>query len=154
MERFLHFDRDNFTATKLDKLEQGLRTTSLPLEEVVPFPTVPMLHVLAFRPEFEPPWPTRSHMTPIILNRLERPQIEALITHLSGGKALPDDVRQHIVTKTDGVPLYVEELTKMLPESDLLREEADAYVLTGPLLTVAIPDTLHSMIKFFCLDRF
>ena len=53
-------------------------------------PTVPMLHVLTFRPEFVPPWPMRSHMTPITLNRLERPQVEALITHLAGGKALPD----------------------------------------------------------------
>jgi predicted ATPase len=56
---------------------------------------------------------------------------------------LPSEVVEHIVTKTDGVPLYVEELTKMLLESDLLREEAEQYVLTGPLSTVAIPDTLQ-----------
>ncbi|MCZ6874848.1 MAG: AAA family ATPase, partial [bacterium] len=106
-------------------------------------PTVQMLHVLTFRPEFDQRWPTRSHMTPITLNRLERPQVEALITHLAGRKTLPQEVVEHITGKTDGVPLYVEELTKMLLESDLLREEADAYVLTGPLLTVAIPDTLQ-----------
>jgi predicted ATPase/class 3 adenylate cyclase len=106
-------------------------------------PTVPMLHVLTYRPEFEPPWPTRSHMTPITLNRLERPQVEALITHLAGGKTLPAEVVEHIVAKTDGVPLYVEELAKMLLESDLLREEAEQYMLTGPLLSVAIPDTLQ-----------
>ncbi|MEE8291639.1 MAG: adenylate cyclase, partial [Candidatus Tectomicrobia bacterium] len=62
---------------------------------------------------------------------------------LAGGKTLPDEVVQHIVAKTDGVPLYVEELTKMLLDSDLLREEANHYELTGPLLTVAIPDTLQ-----------
>jgi predicted ATPase/class 3 adenylate cyclase len=106
-------------------------------------PTVPMLHVLTYRPEFELPWPTRSHMTPITLNRLERPQVEALITRLTRGKALPVEVVEHIVTKTDGVPLYVEELTKMLLESDLLRVETDQYVLTGPLLSVAIPNTLQ-----------
>jgi class 3 adenylate cyclase/predicted ATPase len=106
-------------------------------------PTVPMLHMLTFRPEFELPWPTRSHMTPITLNRLERSQVEALITHLARGKALPSEVIEHIVAKTDGVPLYVEELTKMLLESDLLREQEDQYTLTGPLLTVAIPDTLQ-----------
>jgi predicted ATPase len=106
-------------------------------------PTVPMLHVLAYRPEFEPPWPTRSHMTPITLNRLERPQVKALITHLAGDKTLPDDVVEHIVAKTDGVPLYVEELTKMLLKSDLIREETEQYVLTGPLVGVAIPDTLQ-----------
>ena len=106
-------------------------------------PTVPMLHVLTYRPEFSPPWPQRSHMTPLVLNRLERPQVEALITQRAGGKTLPAEVVQHIVAKTDGVPLYVEELTKMLLASPLLREEADQYVLTGPLRTVAIPDTLQ-----------
>ena len=106
-------------------------------------PTVPMLHVLTSRPEFSPPWPPRSHLTPLVLNRLERPQVEALITQRAGGKTLPAEVVQHIVAKTDGVPLYVEELTKMLLASPLLREEADQYVLTGPLRTVAIPDTLQ-----------
>ena len=106
-------------------------------------PTVPMLHMLTYRPEFSPPWPTRSHMTPITLNRLERPQVEAMIAHLAGGKALPDEVVAHIVARTDGVPLYVEELTKMFLASDLLQAEAEAYVLTGPLATVAIPDTLQ-----------
>jgi predicted ATPase len=106
-------------------------------------PTAPMLHVLTFRPEFAPPWPTRSHMTPITLHRLERPQVEALLMHLTGGKALPTEVVEHLVAKTDGVPLYVEELTKMVLASDLLQEEADQYVLTGPLPTVAIPDTLQ-----------
>jgi class 3 adenylate cyclase/predicted ATPase len=106
-------------------------------------PTLPMLHVLTYRPVFNPPWPPRSHITPLVLNRLERPQVEALITQRPGGKALPAEVVQHIVAKTDGVPLYVEELTKMLLASPLLREEADQYVLTGPLRTVAIPDTLQ-----------
>ena len=106
-------------------------------------PTAAMLHVLTFRPEFSPPWPTRSHLTPITLNRLERPQVEALIAHLAGGKALPTEVVAHIVAKTDGVPLYVEELTKMLLASDLLRADAEHYVLTGPLSTMAIPETLQ-----------
>src|SRR5262249_28259960 len=106
-------------------------------------PTVPMLHVLTYRPEFSPPWAPRAHITPLTLNRLERPQVEALITQRAGGKPLPAEVVQYIVDKTDGVPLYVEELTKMLLASPLLREEPDQYVLTGPLHTVAIPDTLQ-----------
>jgi predicted ATPase len=106
-------------------------------------PTVPMLHVLTYRPEFRPPWPQRSHITPLVLNRLEGPQVEALITQRARGKTLPAEVVQHIVAKTDGVPLYVEEPTKMLLASPLLREEADQYVLTGPLRTVAIPETLQ-----------
>jgi predicted ATPase len=106
-------------------------------------PTVSMLHVLTSRPQFSPPWPPRSHITPLVLNRLERPHVEALIRQRAGGKTLPAEVVHHIVAKTDGVPLYVEELTKMLLTSALLREEVDQYVLTGPLRTVAIPDTLQ-----------
>jgi class 3 adenylate cyclase/tetratricopeptide (TPR) repeat protein len=106
-------------------------------------PTAPLLLVLTFRPEFVPPWPARSHMTPITLNRLERPHIEALVTRLAGGKALPAQVLEHIVSKTDGVPLYVEELTKTVLTSDILREEADCYALTGSLSGLTIPATLH-----------
>jgi class 3 adenylate cyclase/predicted ATPase len=106
-------------------------------------PTVPMLHVLAFRPDFVPPWPPRSHITPLTLNRLDRPQVEALVRHLTGGKALPAEVVQHLITRTDGVPLFIEELTKMLLESGLLREDGDRYVLMGPLASVPIPATLH-----------
>src|SRR5262249_48042421 len=101
------------------------------------------LHVARSRAEFTPPWPQRSNITPLVLNRLERPQVEALIAQRAGGKILPAEVVQYIVAKTDGVPLYVEELTKMLLASPLLREEPDQYVLTGPLHTVAIPDTLQ-----------
>jgi class 3 adenylate cyclase len=117
-----------------------LENIGLLVEQV---PTAPMLMVLIFRPQFVPPWPNRSHMTPITLNRLERPQVEAMITQLGDGKALPAEVVEHIVERTDGVPLYVEELTKMLLESDLLREEADHYALAGELAGVAIPATLQ-----------
>jgi len=155
VERVLDVQREDTPATKLAKLEQGLRPYRFPLDEVVPLfaallsapldgryaaltlssqqqkqqtldalvawmlaeaerqpvlvawedlhwadpstlemlglvleqtPTVPMLHVLTYRPEFTPPWPTRSHLTPITLTRLERPQVEALITHLAGGR--------------------------------------------------------------------
>ena len=106
-------------------------------------PTVPLLIVLTFRPEFLPGWPTRSHMTPITLTRLERPQIEMMVTHLAGGRTLPAEVVEHIVAKTDGVPLYVEELTKAILDSDILRAEADRYALTGPLSAVSIPATLQ-----------
>jgi class 3 adenylate cyclase/predicted ATPase len=213
LQRLWRWERDDTPPEKLEKMEETLRTTSLPLKEVVPLfatlfslplpegrypplgltphqekqqtqdalaawlleeaerqpilvvyedlhwadpstiehigllveqvPTAPMLTVLIFRSQFVPPWPNRSHMTPITLNRLERPQVEAMITQLGGGKALPAEVIQHIVAKTDGVPLYVEELTKMLLESDHLREETDHYALTGELSSVAIPVTLQ-----------
>ncbi|HKA56406.1 MAG TPA: adenylate/guanylate cyclase domain-containing protein, partial [Candidatus Binatia bacterium] len=82
-------------------------------------PTAALLSVLTFRPEFVLPWPTRSHMTPLALHRLERSQVEAFMTHLASGKHLPPEVVTHVVTRADGVPLYVEELTKALLESDL-----------------------------------
>ncbi len=106
-------------------------------------PTLPMLHVLTFRPEFDPPWPTRSHMTPITLNRLESLQAEAVISRLARGKSLPAEVMQHIVAKTDGVPLYIEELTKMLLSSSLLCEGVDTYSLAGPLTAAGIPNSLQ-----------
>ena len=106
-------------------------------------PTAPLLMVLTSRPEFVPPWPARSHMTPITLNRLERQHSEAMVTRLAGDKPLPAEVVEHIVIKTDGVPLYVEELTKTILASDILRETAERFGLTGPLSSLAIPATLQ-----------
>lgn len=106
-------------------------------------PTVSMMNLLTYRPEFAPPWPMRSHMTPITLNRLERPEVEALIGYQANGKAVPPEVVEHIVGKTDGVPLYVEELTKSILGSDYLREDADRYTLIGSLSEISIPATLQ-----------
>ena len=86
-------------------------------------PTVPLLIVLTYRPEFVPPWPARSHVRPLTLNRLERPQIEVMATRLAGGKALPAEVVEHIVQKTDGVPLFVEEMTKAVDLARLWAEQ-------------------------------
>jgi tetratricopeptide (TPR) repeat protein len=69
--------------------------------------------------------------------------LQALIRRVAQGKALPPEVAEQIVAKTDGVPLFVEELTKMVLESGLLREQEDRYALTGPLPPLAIPATLH-----------
>ncbi|MFO1060750.1 MAG: AAA family ATPase [Dongiaceae bacterium] len=120
-----------------------LELIGLLIEQV---PTVPLLMILTFRPEFNPPWPGRSHQTPITLNRLERPQTEALARQLAGGRALPEPVLEHIVRKTDGVPLYVEELTKAVLSSGNLREEGDRYELTGPLSGLAIPASLQEVL--------
>ena len=82
-------------------------------------------------------------MIPITLNRLERSHTEALVVRLAGDKPLPAEVVEHIVAKTDGVPLYVEELTKTILASDILRETAGRYELTGPLSSLSIPETLQ-----------
>ena len=106
-------------------------------------PTAAMLVVATYRPELTPPWPQRSHMTPITLNRLERPEVEAMVGHLAGGRKLPGEVVDHIVAKADGVPLYVEELTKAILGSGVLEASGEAYVLTGALAQLHIPETLQ-----------
>jgi predicted ATPase/class 3 adenylate cyclase len=106
-------------------------------------PTARLLTLLTCRPEFQPPWGLRTHLTPIALQRLPESQVEVMIARVTGGKALPPEVVAHIVAKTDGVPLFVEELTKTVLESGLLRESQRHYELTGPLPPLAIPATLH-----------
>src|ERR1700720_291244 len=106
-------------------------------------PTAAMLVVATYRPELTPPWPQRSHLTPITLNRLERPEVETMVGHLAGGRPLPGEVVDHIVAKADGVPLYVEELTKAILGSGVLAARGDAYVLTGALAQLNIPETLQ-----------
>jgi predicted ATPase len=117
-----------------------LDVLSLVLDQV---PTARMLTLFTCRPEFRPPWATHASVTQVILTRLGRTQVDAMITSLTGGKALPPEVVEQVVAKTDGVPLFVEELVKMILESGLVREEDNQYVLTGPLPPLAIPSTLH-----------
>jgi predicted ATPase len=106
-------------------------------------PTTRLLAVLTFRPDFTPPWRPRPHLTQLTLHRLGRQSVEAMVEQLTGGKPLPLEVVQQIVAKTDGVPLFVEELTKMVLESGLLTAADDHYELTGSLPPLAIPSTLH-----------
>jgi predicted ATPase len=117
-----------------------LEVLSLVLDQA---PTARMLTLLTCRPEFPPPWTAHAPVTQVSLTRLERAQVEAMITSLTGGKTLPTEMVEQVIAKTDGVPLFVEELVKMILESGLVREEVDRYVLTGPLPPLAIPTTLH-----------
>ena len=103
----------------------------------------PILLIVTFRPEFEVPWGHYPHVTALALNRLGQSHVVAMIDRLTDGKLLPADVRDEIIAKTDGVPLFVEELTKAVLGSGLIEEAADRYVLRGPLPSLAIPATLH-----------
>ena len=107
-------------------------------------PQLRALVVITARPEFTPPWPSYPHTTTIPLNRLGRRDGTALVLRVTGGKTLPREVMEHILTHTDGVPLFVEELTKMVLEGGLLREQDGEYVLEGPLPSFAIPTTLQA----------
>jgi class 3 adenylate cyclase/predicted ATPase len=106
-------------------------------------PTARILALFTCRPDFRPPWTARAHVTQVTLNRLPRRQAAELTGRVARGKALPPEVMAQIVVKTDGVPLFVEELTKMVLESGLLQERDDRYTLTGALPPLAIPTTLH-----------
>ena len=103
----------------------------------------PALVLITFRPEFVPPWTRYAHVTALTLSRLSRRQGAAMVERLSAGKALPATVLDQIVAKTDGVPLFVEELTRAVLETNLLRDEGDHYALAGPLPPMAIPTTLQ-----------
>jgi class 3 adenylate cyclase/predicted ATPase len=106
--------------------------------------SLPVLLIVTFRPEFQPPWTGQPQVSMLALNRLDRRDRTALVEQIARGKALPDEVVDQIVNRTDGVPLFVEELTKSVLESGLLRAEADRYVLDGGLPPFAIPTTLHA----------
>jgi predicted ATPase/class 3 adenylate cyclase len=119
----------------------SLELLTLTLERVQ---RLPVLLLITARPEFTPPWPGHAHMTTVSLTRLNRSDGAALIGRVTGGKTLPKEVMNQILARTDGVPLFVEELTKSVLETGLLKERDDHYVLSHPLPSMAIPTTLHA----------
>ena len=104
--------------------------------------TAPVFVLMSFRPEFFPQWLDEPHVTMLRLDRLGREQTEAMIFDVAGRKALPAEVQAQIISKTDGVPLFVEELTKSVLESGLLQDGGDRLVRVRPLPPLAIPTTL------------
>jgi class 3 adenylate cyclase len=105
---------------------------------------LPVLLLLTARPEFTPPWPGHAHVSTMLLTRLRRRDGAALVERVAGGKPLPQPVLQQILARTDGVPLFVEELTKTVLESGQLQERGEEYVLEGAHPSLAIPATLHA----------
>ena len=111
-----------------------LRTESVILE---------LMLIVTFRPEFEPPWIGRPHVTALTLNRLAQREIAAMIDGVTGNKPLPANIRQDIIERTDGIPLFVEEMTKAVLEagSDSVAEQTAAVV---PSSALAVPASLHA----------
>jgi AAA ATPase domain/Adenylate and Guanylate cyclase catalytic domain len=103
-----------------------------------------VLVIITFRPEFAPPWIGRPHVTLMSLNRLSRRQRADVIAGVTGGKALPKEITEQIIDRTDGVPLFIEELTKSVVESGLVTKAGDHYSIVGPIAPLAIPTTLHA----------
>jgi class 3 adenylate cyclase/predicted ATPase len=106
-------------------------------------PPVPILALASFRPEFQPPWTAGGHVASLAMDRLTREDTAAMVSRVARGKRLPAEVLEAIVARTDGVPLFVEELTKTVLESGALRENAEGYTLAGPLRELAIPTTVQ-----------
>ena len=106
-------------------------------------PTANLLLLTAARPSFQPPWGARSQVNALRLGRLTRAEGSQLVMQMTGGKLLPAEVLDQIIKKTDGVPLFIEELTKTVLELGLLRDAGDRYELIGPLTPLAIPATVH-----------
>src|SRR5262249_25883390 len=94
-------------------------------------PTTAIATLLTCRPHFQPPWHHRSYITEMTLHHLSHPQVAQIVTDMTDGKTLPEEVLQQILAKTDGVPLFVEELTKAILESGSLKEGEKHYELTG-----------------------
>jgi tetratricopeptide (TPR) repeat protein len=103
--------------------------------------------LLTHRPEFQAPWAPSAYSTALTLQRLAPAQVEALATQVAGGKALPAAVVAQILARTEGVPLFVEEVTQMVLESGRLAEREAAYVLSGPLPALAIPTTVQASVQ-------
>jgi predicted ATPase len=104
---------------------------------------LPVLALFTFRPEFEPPWVGLPNVGTLTLGRLDRDDVENMVARVTGGRVLPAEVMKQIVAKTDGNPLFVEELTKTVLEAGILVENHDGYRLDGPLPPLAIPETLQ-----------
>jgi predicted ATPase/class 3 adenylate cyclase len=105
--------------------------------------TAPVLLLATARPSFTHGFGGHPIVTRLALNRLGREATAAIMTRVTGGKALPAELVAEIAARTDGVPLYVEEMTKAVLESGALRETEDAWLLDGPLDRLAIPTSLH-----------
>jgi class 3 adenylate cyclase/tetratricopeptide (TPR) repeat protein len=115
--------------------------------------SIPLLIVLTHRPEFQPKWGSHGHVTALNLSKLTRAQSGAIVSKLASGKALPANLLEQILAKADGVPLYVEELTKAILESGELKDAGDHYDYAGAARSVTIPATLRDSLMAR-LDRF
>jgi len=106
-------------------------------------PFLPVLLIVTYRPEFRPPWAGRLHVIHLALNRLPPSRCAEIIASVTAGKALPKEISDQISDRADGVPLFIEELTKAVLESGAVTDEGDHYAIALPLQPLAIPTSLN-----------
>ncbi|MEM7581777.1 MAG: AAA family ATPase [Acidobacteriota bacterium] len=117
------------------------------LESLLPQSNAKLLILITCRPAYEPPWAAEGEHVEIRIDRLSEEQIIEVVDHWTSGKTLPRPVLRQVIEKTDGVPLFVEELTKTILESGILVEKDGIYSLPGALPTFAIPSTLQDSLR-------
>jgi class 3 adenylate cyclase/tetratricopeptide (TPR) repeat protein len=103
----------------------------------------PILLLLTARPEFHAPWPMHAHVTQLTLSRLGREHVAQMAERVAGGTTLPAEMVEQLVGRTDGIPLFVEELTKLILESEVVHEESACYEPAGKVGPTEIPASLH-----------
>lgn len=103
---------------------------------------VPILVLISFRPEFQPTW-SGPYVTTLPISRLVRAQSVGLVSKLTGGRSMPPDLISHIVEKTDGVPLFIEELTRAVLESGMVLEVDGRFEYAGTVDRITVPSTLR-----------
>jgi tetratricopeptide (TPR) repeat protein len=119
-------------------------TTQEFLDQLLPaIATERVLTLITHRPEYQPTWLRLAHVTALVLARLPRRQAVLMTENVSGGVLLPKEVLEQIIVKTDGIPLFVEELTKTVLESGLVTQADGVYRLATPLPDLSIPSTLQ-----------
>ena len=104
---------------------------------------LPVLVLVTFRPEFVPPWVGRPYVTALTINRLAEREVNAIIDRVAGGNGLAASLRQDIIERTDGIPLFVEEMTKAVIEAES-EAEAQKTATAVPSPLVAVPPSLHA----------
>ena len=105
--------------------------------------TLRVMLIVTFRPEFDPPWIGRPHVTALTINRLAQREAGTIIDHLVGSHALPASIRQDIIDRTDGIPLFVEEMTKAVLEAES-EDAVERIAAAVPLPALAVPASLHA----------
>ena len=105
--------------------------------------TIGALLIVTFRPEFEPPWIGRAHVTALTINGLAQREVGAMIDQVIGNKVLPANIRQDIIERTDGIPLFVEEMTKAVLEAES-QGAAEHAIAAIPSPALAVPASLHA----------
>jgi len=107
-------------------------------------PRLPLLGIFTARPEFQPPWPTTGAASLVDVSRLDNAEVEAMIFSVAHGKLMPADVMRELTQRCDGVPLFVEEVTRAVIDSGVLEEHEFSWKLTGPLPTNLIPASVDA----------